>query len=140
MNHHGPGIVQSLGLDPPNEPQQARGVIGHAVVGPAGEVELSNLSDLVSSSLRIRVGLNTQSTRKDEKRALGEVLLKQIQRIKCKHKTSWTRQAGRGAGFPLSDCEHHVQEEFRSLYSTHENFRHVNILICEIYDWKSGLN
>ncbi len=63
VNHHGPSIGQGLGLDSPNKPQQACGVIGHAVVRPAREVKLSDLPDLMSPSLRNRViMLNTQST------------------------------------------------------------------------------
>ena len=66
VNHHGPSVGQGLGLDSPNEPQQARGVIGHAVVRPAGEVKLSDLPDLMSSSLTKRViMLNTQSATED---------------------------------------------------------------------------
>lgn len=62
MNHHGPSVVHGLGLDSPNKSQQACGVIGHAVVRPAGEVELPYLPDLVSPSLRNRViMLNTHS-------------------------------------------------------------------------------
>ena len=55
MNHHGPGVGQGLGLDSPNEAQQARGVVGHAVVRPAREVKLPNLPDLMRPSLRNRV-------------------------------------------------------------------------------------
>lgn len=66
MNHHGPSIGQRLGLDSPDEPQQARGVIGHAVVWPAREVKLSDLPDLVSPPLRDRViMLSTHSTAED---------------------------------------------------------------------------
>lgn len=66
MNNHGPSIGQSLGLDSPNKPQQARGVIGHAVVWPACEVKLSDLPDLMSPPLRNRViMLNTHSTAED---------------------------------------------------------------------------
>lgn len=62
MNHHGPSIGHGLGLDPPNKSQQARGVIGHAVVRPAREVKLPYLPDLVSPSLRSRViVLNTHA-------------------------------------------------------------------------------
>lgn len=66
VNHHGPGIGQGLGLDSPNKPQQACGVIGHAVVRPAREVKLTDLPDLMSPSLRNRViMLNTQGTAED---------------------------------------------------------------------------
>ena len=50
--HHGAGVGQGFGLDSPNEAQQARGVVGYAVVWPACEVELSDLADLVCPSLR----------------------------------------------------------------------------------------
>ena len=74
VNHHGPSIGQGLGLDSPNEPQQACGVIGHAVVWPAREVKLSNLPDLMSPSLRNRViMLNTQSIAENGKEALRRV-------------------------------------------------------------------
>lgn len=66
VNHHGPSVGQGLGFDSPNKPQQACGVIGHAVVRPAREVKLSDLPDLVSSSLRNRViVLNTRSAAED---------------------------------------------------------------------------
>lgn len=66
VNHHGPSIGQGLGLDSPNKPKQACGVIGHAVVWPAREVKLSDLPDLMSPSLRNRViMLNTQGTAED---------------------------------------------------------------------------
>lgn len=75
VNHHGPSVGHSLGLDSPNKPQQACGVIGHAVVRPAREVKLPDLPDLVSPSLRNRaIMLNTQ-------RRWGEVVRRQrIQR------------------------------------------------------------
>lgn len=43
MDHHGSGIRRRGGLDPTQEGQQAGGVVGHAVLGPRGEVELTNL-------------------------------------------------------------------------------------------------
>lgn len=55
VDHHGPGVGQRLGLDPPDEAQQAGGVVGNAVVGPAREVELSDLPDLVGPPLKNRV-------------------------------------------------------------------------------------
>lgn len=55
VNHHGPSVGQGLGLDSPNKPQQARGMIGHTVIRPAREVKLTDLPDLMSSSLRKRV-------------------------------------------------------------------------------------
>lgn len=62
VDHHGPCVGQSLGLDSPDEAQQACGMIGHAVVGPAREVELPDLPDLMSSPLRNRVTVfNRQS-------------------------------------------------------------------------------
>lgn len=65
VNHHGPRVGHGLGFDSPNEPQQTRGVIGHAVVRPAREVKLPDLPDLVSPPLRreeMRVTvLDTQS-------------------------------------------------------------------------------
>lgn len=52
MDHHGPCVGQGLGLDSPDEAQQACGMIGHAVVRPTSEVELPDLPDLMSSPLR----------------------------------------------------------------------------------------
>lgn len=64
MHHHGPGVGQGLGLDSSNEPQEARGVIRHAVVRPAREVKLSDLPDLVSPPLRNTViMLDTRDSR-----------------------------------------------------------------------------
>ena len=51
VDHHWPGVGHGLGLDPADEAQQPCGVVGHAVVRPAREVELSYLPDLVSASL-----------------------------------------------------------------------------------------
>ena len=51
VDHHGPGVGHGLGLDPADEAQQPRGVVGHPVVRPAREVELSYLPDLVGASL-----------------------------------------------------------------------------------------
>lgn len=78
VNHHGPRVGQGLGLDSPNKPQQARGVIGHAVVRPAREVKLSYLPDLMSPSLWNQVlVLNTHSAAEDG----GDVVRRQ--RIQC---------------------------------------------------------
>lgn len=66
VDHHGPCVGQSLGLDSPDEAQQASGMIGHAVVGPAREVELPDLPDLMSAPLRNRV---TCSTRRVQRHA-----------------------------------------------------------------------
>lgn len=78
VNHHGPSIGQSLGLDSPNKTQQARGVIGHPVVRPAREVKLTDFPNLMSPSLRNRViMLNTQGTAEDG----GDVVRRQ--RIQC---------------------------------------------------------
>lgn len=67
VNHHGSRVGQGLGLDSPNKPQQACGMIGHAVVRPTREVELSDLPDLMSPSLWNRVTvLNIQSTAQDD--------------------------------------------------------------------------
>lgn len=43
MHHHRPSIGWRGGFDPPDEGQQASGVVGHAVLRPGGEVELSHL-------------------------------------------------------------------------------------------------
>lgn len=78
MNHHGSSIGQRLGLDSPNKAQQARGVVGNAVVRPPREVKLSDLPDLVSPSLRNGfIKLNTQSAAED-----GEDVPRP-QRIQC---------------------------------------------------------
>lgn len=67
VNHHGSRVGQGLGLDSPNKPQQARGMIGHAVVRPTREVKLSDLPDLMSPSLWNSVTvLNTQSAAQDD--------------------------------------------------------------------------
>lgn len=44
-------IGGALGFDLPDKSQQASGVVGDTVVRPAGEVELSDLSDFVDASL-----------------------------------------------------------------------------------------
>ena len=51
VDHHGPGVGHGLGFDPADEAQQPRGVVGHPVVRPTREVELSYLPDLVGASL-----------------------------------------------------------------------------------------
>lgn len=43
MHHHGSGVRRGGGLDPAQEGQQARRVVGHAVLRPRGEVELAHL-------------------------------------------------------------------------------------------------
>lgn len=46
VNHRGAGRGRSFGLDTADEAQQAGGVERHAVVRPAGEMKLTDLSDL----------------------------------------------------------------------------------------------
>lgn len=43
MHHHRSGVRRGGGLDPAQEGQQACGVVGHAVLGPRGEMELAHL-------------------------------------------------------------------------------------------------
>ena len=43
VDHYGAGVGRGGGLDAAQEGQQAGGVVGHAVLGPGGEVELADL-------------------------------------------------------------------------------------------------
>lgn len=54
MHHYGSSIRWIQELDLPDEAQQSRGVAGDAVVGPAGEVELTEFSDLMMALLEIK--------------------------------------------------------------------------------------
>ncbi len=63
MDDHRAGAGWSLGFDPADEAQQPRGVIRDAVIRPAGEVKLTDLPDLMSSSLETT---NTHSTFKED--------------------------------------------------------------------------
>lgn len=67
MNHHGSGVGQCLGLDSPNETQEACGMIGHAMVWPTRKMKLSDLPDLMSSSLSNNI-LNAHSTKQQGER------------------------------------------------------------------------
>lgn len=82
MNHHGPSIGHGLGLDSPNKSQQARGVIGHAVVRPAREVKLPYLPDLVSPSLRSRVIVLNTHTHTHARGGAGETT-ENTDRLQC---------------------------------------------------------
>lgn len=52
MDHDGPGFRGVEELDLADEAQEASGVAGDAVVGPAGEVEEAELPDLMVAFLR----------------------------------------------------------------------------------------
>lgn len=52
MNHNGPGFRGVEELDLADKAQEASGIAGDAVVGPAGEVEEAELPDLVVAFLR----------------------------------------------------------------------------------------
>lgn len=52
VDHYGPGFRGVEELDLADEAQEAGGVAGDAVVGPAGEVEEPELPDLVVAFLR----------------------------------------------------------------------------------------
>ena len=52
MHHQRACIGWALGFDLPDKSQQAGGVVGDAVVRPAGEVKLSDLPDFVNASLQ----------------------------------------------------------------------------------------
>lgn len=43
VDHHRPSVRRCRGLNPTQESQQTRGVVGHAVLRPGGKVELANL-------------------------------------------------------------------------------------------------
>lgn len=52
VDHYGPGFRGVEELDLADEAQEAGGIAGDAVVGPAGEVEEPELPDLVVAFLR----------------------------------------------------------------------------------------
>lgn len=52
VNHDGPGFGRVEELDLADKAQEASGIAGDAVVGPAGEVEEAELPDLVVAFLR----------------------------------------------------------------------------------------
>lgn len=52
MDDDGPGVRKIEELDLANEAQQAGGVAGNAVVGPAGEMKLPDFADLVMALLK----------------------------------------------------------------------------------------
>lgn len=52
MYHQWARVGWALGFDLPDKSQQAGGMVGDAVVWPAGEVKLSDLSDFVNASLQ----------------------------------------------------------------------------------------
>lgn len=52
VNHDGPGFGGVEELDLADKAQEASGIAGDAVVGPAGEVEEAELPDLVVAFLR----------------------------------------------------------------------------------------
>ena len=52
MDHNGPGFRRVEELDLADEAQEASGIAGDAVVGPAGEVEEAELPDLMVAFLR----------------------------------------------------------------------------------------
>lgn len=52
VNHYGPGFRGVEELDLADKAQEASGIAGDAVVGPAGEVEEAELPDLVVAFLR----------------------------------------------------------------------------------------
>ncbi len=68
VDDHRAGAGWTLGFDPADEAQQPRGVIRDAVIRPAGEVKLTDLPDLMSSSLETthtHTHTHTHSTFKD---------------------------------------------------------------------------
>lgn len=54
VHNNGPCVWRIEELDLADEAQQACGVAGNAVIGPAGEVELSDFPDLVVTLLQTR--------------------------------------------------------------------------------------
>lgn len=52
VNHDGPGFGRVQELDLADEAQEASGITGDAMVGPAGEVEEAQLPDLMIAFLR----------------------------------------------------------------------------------------
>lgn len=66
MHHHGSGVRRRGGLDPAQEGQQARGVVGHAVLGPGGEVELAHLVFGGVASLQTRETQQSNTTDEHE--------------------------------------------------------------------------
>lgn len=56
-------IGWALGFDLPDKPQQASGMVGDAMVWPAGEVELSDLSDFMNASLQSTVSHSREETK-----------------------------------------------------------------------------
>lgn len=52
VDHDGSGVGGRFSFDPPHESQQTCGVIRNAVIRPTGEMKLTDLTDLVSSSLQ----------------------------------------------------------------------------------------
>lgn len=52
VDHRGAGGGRSLGLDAADEAQQPGGVERHTVIGPTGEMKLSDLSDLSHAPLK----------------------------------------------------------------------------------------
>lgn len=54
MNHDGPSVWRVEELDLSYEAQQSGGVAGDAVVGPAGEVKLTEFTDLMVTLLKHR--------------------------------------------------------------------------------------
>lgn len=51
MHHDGPSAGGVGNLDPADKGEEARGVVGHSVVRPAGEMKLFHLPQLVKASL-----------------------------------------------------------------------------------------
>lgn len=51
MHHDGPSAGGVGNLDPADKGEEARGVVGHSVVRPAGEMKLLHLAQLVKASL-----------------------------------------------------------------------------------------
>lgn len=63
MYHQRASIGRTLGFDLPDKPQQASGMVGDPVIGPASEVELSDLANFVNASLHSGVSHNTEENK-----------------------------------------------------------------------------
>lgn len=66
MYHQWACVGWALGFDLPDETQQAGGVVGDAVIWPASEVELSDLSYFMNTSLKSVVSSSSGENRGKE--------------------------------------------------------------------------
>lgn len=71
MHHHRSSVRRGGGLDPAQEGQQARGVVGHAVLRPRREVELAHLVFGGVASLQTKDNRAVKHQRGEEGRVEG---------------------------------------------------------------------